>query len=611
MTALCAWVSEMPPAAAGRVAAAMGGALRVHSGQVWSAWSLPGFSLGILDRPDDDEGGGQPGEPAVSADGRYHLFLAGEVFDAGRLPLSVDAPASRTLAFRRWLLAALLEQGVEAAAELDGEHWLALWDAGERRLTLANDRFGALPLYWGRTKEGIALASGVRGVLAAPGMAAEPDLQALREAVSFGGYRLGDRTNVAGVRMLPGAALARIEAGQLRLRRSFSWSALAEVAERPQAEWIETAETLWQRAVARRLAGAERPGQTLSGGLDSRAILAAAAPRAPRWTALTFGVPGCDDMRYAERAAAVAALGKVEWIFAPLYAAGWLGRRTGFLQETDGLIQLGDLQHLESLPLQRERLDLHLSGYIGDAVAGPTFNDLAGPEGVLAALPYFGGRLALPWEEALAAAEGMLADLAGAPPRFALFEHKLPQSTNRWTAAYRPYFRVRRPFTDLAFFDFFQGLPPRARGVGRLYERWLAARHPALFARIPQQKTGLPVLASPARLAVERARRLAWRKIQPRLAALGLPARPRIRAFTADEAMWSAPAARAEIEGTILRSGSLAVELFGRGAVAAVLDDWFRRGAAPAQAVGALYVYEAYHRDLGAFLRARRAEGAG
>jgi hypothetical protein len=217
--------------------------------------------------------------------------------------------------------------------------------------------------------------------------------------------------------------------------------------------------------------------------------------------------------------------------------------------------------------------------------------------------------LALPWEEALAAAGAALARLDGAPPRFALFEHKLPQSTNRWTAAYRPYFRVRRPFTDYAFFDFFQGLPAAARGEGKLYEHWLAARHKALFSRIPQQKTGLPVLASPARLAVERARRLAWRKLQPRLAAWGLPARPRIRAFTADEAMWSTPSARAEIEGTILRPGSLAADLFGRGALAAVLDDWFTRGAAPAQVVGALYVYEAYHRDLGAFLRARREEG--
>ena len=127
MTALCAWVSEMPPAASGRVAAAMGRALRVHPGQVWSAWSLPGLALGILELPAAGEDDGLPGEPAVSADGRHHLFLAGEVFDAGRLPLSVDAPASRTLAFRRWLLAALLEQGVEAAAaELDGEHWLAL-----------------------------------------------------------------------------------------------------------------------------------------------------------------------------------------------------------------------------------------------------------------------------------------------------------------------------------------------------------------------------------------------------------------------------------------------------------------------------------------------------
>ena len=47
--------------------------------------------------------------------------------------------------------------------------------------------------------------------------------------------------------------------------------------------------------------------------------------------------------------------------------------------------------------------------------------------------------------------------------------------------------------------------------------------------------------------------------------------------------------------------------VFGEAAVKATLDDWFERLAQPTQVLGAMYVFEAYHRDLSATLRAARA----
>ena len=103
---------------------------------------------------------------------------------------------------------------------------------------------------------------------------------------------------------------------------------------------------------------------------------------------------------------------------------------------------------------------------------------------------------------------------------------------------------MRKPFTDHAFFDFFQGLPARVRGEQALYARWLHERYPACFRRIPNQKTGLPLLAPGWRLQVERARRFGWRQVQPALARLGLPARPRVRLYSDDARFWSEPVAR-------------------------------------------------------------------
>src|SRR5258706_174622 len=84
-------------------------------------------------------------------------------------------------------------------------------------------------------------------------------------------------------------------------------------------------------------------------------------------------------------------------MFLPLYAGDWLRTRSAHIQSTDGLIELGDLMHLESLPLQRSRFDVHVSGYIGDAVSGPTFAGLRTADDVLASLPWYGASISLPY----------------------------------------------------------------------------------------------------------------------------------------------------------------------------------------------------------------------
>src|SRR5665648_996009 len=58
-------------------------------------------------------------------------------------------------------------------------------------------------------------------------------------------------------------------------------------------------------AVAERAQPEERVAVSLSGGLDSRAIVAATAPRDEALPAVTFGRPGCVDIAIARRVAAL------------------------------------------------------------------------------------------------------------------------------------------------------------------------------------------------------------------------------------------------------------------------------------------------------------------
>ena len=581
------------------VISSMAAALRVTDRERVKLWPTATFGIGLIELPFANED--ESTEPARGHDGSM-LWMSGEAFDWPSHGGLRSAAESRTPAFRSRLLEAIAARGAEAIADLDGEYQIAVWRPQARTLQLLNDRFGALPTYIGSSPRGTAFAGGVRGVLLAPGISCEPDTQAIREAVSFGGYRLGGRTNVRDVRMVPPASIVTISPAGATTRRYWTWSELRDGDAAADQEFLEEARARWRAAITKRLDGSRRPGLTLSGGLDSRAILAEASRQRGRVQTLTYGVPQSDDVKIAKRAAHAA---NADWQLFPLYADGWLRRRTDRILETDGLMDLVDLMHTEVLDTLPSAFDVYLSGYIGDAVAGSTLFFGSRPEDFLATMPYYGGELALSYGDACRMAEEMIAATPGAP-RFAPYEHKLPQSTNRITAAARPFAIVRRPFVDYRFFELCQRIPPAWRMGHRWREGWLVSTYPECFARIPNQQTAVPPQSSRVRWQLTRTARFAWRRTLGMARRAGLRVNVPERSYHPDERYWSQPAARAEIEGAILRSGSISCDVFGRARVTTTVRDFFERGANPVQVIGALYVFERYHQMLAASLARAR-----
>jgi asparagine synthetase B (glutamine-hydrolysing) len=581
---------------------AMGEALRVRDAQRFHVTALPGLVIGQYDEAPLG-GASERSTPAPVVEGPAYLWMAGEAFAWPSRGLSGPIE-SRTAAFQQRLLRTLLADGDGVLADLDGEYQIALWNTATRSLTIWGDRFAGVPLYWARTATGPGFAGGVRGVLMTPGLTAAPDGDAIREAVSFGGYRLGSRTNVRGVQMAPPAYAVTMSAGDCTVGRHWHWDQLdVSPATANASALLGEVREAWRSAIARRLEGASRPGLTLSGGLDSRAILAEAARQNVSLSALTYGVANSDDVRFARRAARAAG---ARWTLFPLYADGWLERRVSHILPTDGLMELADLMHLEPAPLMPELYDLYVSGCVGETVSGSRYDHATTPEGVLAALPYYGGRLGIPHQEALDRAAGMLAGTRG-HSRFVVFEQKLPQAISRIPVAASPYARVRRPFLDYRFFDLCQQVPSQLRAEHVWHERWLRSTYPEFYARIPNQRTGAPAGASARRVRATRIARFAWRKGLGVLRWAGVPVRVPERQFHPDDAFWTQPGARAMIEATICRSGSISIDVFGRQAVSETLDDYFGRWAAPIQVVGSMFVFERYHQTLAASLAAARA----
>jgi asparagine synthetase B (glutamine-hydrolysing) len=586
MTCLFGWIPRRPDRDGAAIVQAMQRTLAAGSTCRGTTWRLGPGAIGALDHVPP---------VASSSDGRLHLWAVGEVFSGlsgAELPADAHSPSVRAA-----LLRDLRDRGAAALAGINGEFQIALWDDREQSLVLACDRFGCLPLYWAATAEGFAFGGSVAALLQAPGVSSDPDEDALREAVTFGGFRLGDRTNVRGVRMLRGARLLTLRGADPSVRRYWCWPPPPDPATRTLDDLIEEAHVRWQSAVGLRLRGATCPGTTLSGGLDSRAVMAEAAARGVSFRALTYGLPRCDDARLARRAAAQAG---ARWTFAPAYEDGWLDRRTHFIQQTDGLVQLADLLHFENVDRQSALMDVALSGYIGDVVCGDTYADVVDPASLLQRLPYSGVPIAWPIRQAQDWAERELESLAPAAARFVVFEHKFPQAIHRIFQFAQNRIRVRRPFVDYDLFDFYAGLDAPTRV--RVYHGMLKSRYPALF-RIPYQKTNAPVLTPASAVQARRVARFAVRRMRDAVARTGLVLPAPSRSYHDEERHWQVPPVRQRIVETILRRGSISAEIFGRAALSSFLDGWFARSDGPVQTVGALYVFEHYHQHLSATVR--------
>jgi hypothetical protein len=212
-------------------------------------------------------------------------------------------------------------------------------------------------------------------------------------------------------------------------------------------------------------------------------------------------------------------------------------------------------------------------------------------------------------EEARSRAAMLIAQTPGGAP-FAVYEHKFPQAISRVTEAARPWVRVRRPFVDYGFWSQAYRLPYELRRAHSWHEYWLRETYPELFARIPNQRTGVPPGASRVRHQLTRAARFGWRRTLAAARRMGMQATVPQRSFHPDWAAWGVADIRDRITATIMRAGSIAVDVFGREKVAATLDAFFDRDQAPTQVVGALFVYEHYHQSLPAAVRQWRARGA-
>jgi asparagine synthase (glutamine-hydrolysing) len=235
------------------------------------------------------------GGRVVSADGRFQCVSTGQIVDVSPfsdLELSERSPAA--------LVLALAERGaLDRLRDVNGQFAAACYDGREHRLTLLTDRLGTFPMHvWSGDGE-VVFGTHTYVMLGHPRIRAAADPETIAQLFALQ-RTIGRSAPIAGIRSLPAATIAEFDGDGKRERQYWQlrWRAPG-FAEKEGGALVADALRI---AVARHACGA-RNALLLSGGLDSRLVLAAAERgRLACWTVGSFeGNPELETARSIAR----------------------------------------------------------------------------------------------------------------------------------------------------------------------------------------------------------------------------------------------------------------------------------------------------------------------
>ena len=229
--------------------------------------------LSIIDpRPISDQ-------PFFAADGRVALVFNGEIFNYIELRRELEqlGVAFRTSSDTEVLLAAYLTWDEECLQRFNGQFAFVIWDGRKGAAFAARDRFGEKPFHYAALPGGgLAIASEMKALLAHPAVGDEVDLDVLREFALGAPSYCDAPMPFRSIRRLEPANAMRIGADGTILQRWRYWTPSFDP--RPGSfdatRDVEEFESLLRDGVRIRMRSDVTVGASLSGGVDSSAMVA-------------------------------------------------------------------------------------------------------------------------------------------------------------------------------------------------------------------------------------------------------------------------------------------------------------------------------------------------
>ena len=216
-------------------------------------------------------------QPMQTDDGHHVISYNGEIYNYRKLRRELE---SEGITFRsecdtEVLLEALRRWGTAVLPRLVGMFAFAWLDLQRQRLLLVRDFFGIKPLYYTQIGNGLHFASELKALLLLPQLRRQADAHAVYQYLHHGVIDSSDQTLISGVKRVPASHYVEVpltDNGAIRAKRYWA----LDLTPRRELGFEESAEhlrDLFRESVSLQLRSDVPLGSTLSGGIDSSAVV--------------------------------------------------------------------------------------------------------------------------------------------------------------------------------------------------------------------------------------------------------------------------------------------------------------------------------------------------
>lgn len=321
-------------------------------------------------------------QPMQSACGRFVIVFNGEIYNHLEIRDALSRQEWRGHSDTETLLAAIAQWGLRRALQAAvGMFAFALWDRQDKKLTLARDRFGEKPLYYGEMAGLFLFASELKAIKAAGLFDLRIDRNALQRLMKFN-YIPAPYSIYENVYKLTPGSYLEIDGRQLggrNLSSSTEYWSLSDVVHQArldpfsgsELEATEQLDQLLRQSVKRQMISDVPLGAFLSGGVDSSAIVAlmqAQSSRPVRTFTIGFREEEFNEARHAAAVARHLGTDHVELYVDPKTALSVIPKLPQMFDEP-----FSDSSQIPTFlvaQLARSQVTVSLSGDAGDELFG-------------------------------------------------------------------------------------------------------------------------------------------------------------------------------------------------------------------------------------------------
>jgi asparagine synthase (glutamine-hydrolysing) len=240
-------------------------------------------------------------QPIFNKEKSLCIFMDGKIYgyEKTKRDLEKKGYQFKTKSDAEFCLYLFEEKGEGFVKELNGDFFICICDLKNKSLYLFNDRFGLRPHYYTLKKGKLLFAPEAKAILQDKSFKKEINPIGIADFFSFG-YMLNEETLFRNIKLLPPASIFLYTRGKLKKTRYWDFEYTPDYSIKPK-EFADRLVLEFKKAVQIRTREKLKYGVSLSGGLDSRAVLAAIKKN--NVIAYTFGDINSDEVKIAKKVA--------------------------------------------------------------------------------------------------------------------------------------------------------------------------------------------------------------------------------------------------------------------------------------------------------------------